>query len=117
MTRSSCLTSEKWFLESWVLFLTSSAYHPQTDGQSGQTSRKVDIALRFWLTNNSDADWVDYLPRLRGNLNNLLNSSTGLSEDEIIYGCRVRDTLSSLAQMISTMPTDTKMIRSANILS
>ena len=78
-------------------FLTSSAYHPQTDGQSERTNQTVEIALRFWLTSNPDADWVTYLPRLRGILNNLPNASTGLSPNEVIYGYRVRDTLSSLA--------------------
>ena len=41
-------------------------------------------------------DWVAYLPRLRGILNDLPNGATNLSPNEIIYGYRVRDTLSSL---------------------
>ena len=57
----------------------------------------MEIALRFWLTNNPDADGLEYPPRLRSVLNNLSQSCTGLSANEIIHGCPGRDTLSSLA--------------------
>lgn len=37
-------------------FLTSAAYHPQTDGQSERTNQSVEIGLRFHLTSHPDDD-------------------------------------------------------------
>ena len=77
-------------------FLTSTAYHPQTDGQSERTNQTVEIALRYYLTSNPDYDWSNYLPTLRGILNNLPSSTTGKCPNEVVYGCRLRDILSLL---------------------
>ena len=79
-----------------VSFLTSTAYHLQTDGQSEQINQTVEIALQYWLTSNPDADWVKYLPCLRSVLNNLASSSMTLSPNEVIYGYCLCDTLFSL---------------------
>ena len=78
-------------------FPTSSAYHPQTDGQVERTNETVEIALRFWLTNTPDADGVEYLLRLRSVPSILFDSHTILSANETIHGCPGRDTPSSLA--------------------
>ncbi len=39
---------------------TSTAYHPQTDGQSERTNQPVEIALRYFLTTNTESEWVEY---------------------------------------------------------
>ena len=36
--------------------LASTAYHPQTDGQSKRTNQTVEIGLRFWITEHPDKD-------------------------------------------------------------
>ena len=82
--------------------LTSTAYHPQTDGQSERTNQTVEIAMRFYVTSHTNIDAVDWtlvLPYLQGYLNNSKNQSTGVSPNEIIYGFNVRDTLSMLADL------------------
>ena len=43
-------------------FLTSAAYHPQTDGQSERTNQTIEIALRYFITANPDEEWVKALP-------------------------------------------------------
>ena len=42
---------------------TSTAYHPQSDGQSERTNQTVEIALRFHLSTGTD-DWLTILPFL-----------------------------------------------------
>ena len=77
---------------------TSTAYHPQTDGQSERTNQTVEIALRFHLTTGTN-DWVTVLPFLQGSLNNAVNATTGFAPNELAYGFRVRDTLGLLADL------------------
>ncbi|SLM41435.1 Ribonuclease H-like domain [Lasallia pustulata] len=62
-----------------IEMLTSTAYHPQTDGQSEQTNQTAEIALRYFLTSK---------------LNKQRNTSTGKSPDEVVYGFKLRNTLS-----------------------
>ena len=82
--------------------LTSTAYHPQTDGQSERTNQTVEIAIRFFVTSHVHIDAVDWtlvLPYLQGYLNNSKNQSTGVSPNEILYGFNVRDTLAMLSDL------------------
>ncbi|SLM41004.1 reverse partial [Lasallia pustulata] len=77
-----------------IEMLTSTAYHPQTDGQSERTNQTAEIALRYFLTSSPKSNWAKYLPRLRSELNKQQNASTGKSPDEVVYGFKLRDTLS-----------------------
>jgi len=47
----------------------STAYHPQTDGQSERTNQEVEQALRTVISFHQD-DWVDWLPVIEFALNN-----------------------------------------------
>ena len=73
--------------------LTSTAYHPQTDGQSERTNQTVENALRDLLTSYPVSDWAEFLPFLQGSLNNSTNSTTGQAPNELAYGFKVRDSL------------------------
>ncbi|SLM36395.1 reverse partial [Lasallia pustulata] len=66
-----------------IEMLTSTAYHPQTDGQSERTNQTAEIALRYFLTSSPKSNWAKYLPRLRSELNKQRNASTGKSPDEV----------------------------------
>ena len=58
--RDSKFMSTFWrtnFRKLGVTLATSTAYHPQTDGQSERTNQTVEIALRSHLTTGTD-DWV-----------------------------------------------------------
>ena len=80
--------------------LASTAWHPQTDGQSERTNQTIEVAMRFYLTTRVDAsDWPLMLPYLQGSVNNSSNQSTSVSPNEILYGFKVRDTLSTLAEL------------------
>ena len=79
-------------------FATSTAHHPQTDGQPETTDRTVEIGLHFQLTTNTD-DWVIVLQFLQGSLNNSMGFSTGFAPNELACGFRVRDSLGLLADL------------------
>ena len=47
----------------------STAYHPQTDGQSERTNQEVEQALRTVVSKHQD-DWAKWLPVVEFALNN-----------------------------------------------
>ena len=63
----------------------SSAYHPQTDGASERTNRTIIQALRFHVERNQKG-WAKKLPRVRFQLMNTTNKSTGFSPFQLRYG-------------------------------
>jgi hypothetical protein len=56
----------------------STAYHPQTDGQTERTNREVEKYLRMFINNRQD-DWADWLPLAEFAYNNAVNEATGFS--------------------------------------
>ena len=56
----------------------STAFHPQTDGQSENVHRTLEEALRHFV-NNYQNDWDKYLYLVEFALNNAVNSTTGYS--------------------------------------
>jgi hypothetical protein len=53
----------------------STAYHPQTDGQTERVNQEMEGALRK-LVNERQDDWVDVLPLVEFGYNNHIHSST-----------------------------------------
>ena len=96
-THDSCLLSGKEiFGRLNVKSLTSTAYHPQTDGQSERTNRTVEIALGFHIAARPDDEWDEVLPCIQATMNNSPSSVTGLAPNELCYGFRVHDGTSML---------------------
>ncbi|SLM34971.1 transposon tf2-1 polyprotein [Lasallia pustulata] len=89
-----------------IEMLTSTAYHPQTDGQSERTNQTAEIALRYFLTSSPKSNWAKYLPRLRSELSKQRNASTGKSPDEVVYGFKLRDTLSIIGGKTESADSD-----------
>jgi len=67
----------------------SSAYHPETDGQSEIVNAQISRYLRAF-TNFSQDDWVDWLPFAEFAQNNLVNETTGVSPFFANYGYNPR---------------------------
>ena len=63
----------------------STAYHPQTDGQSEALNRIVEDYLRAYSTDDQ-ASWVNLLPLAQFAYNNSINHTTGKSPHYILYG-------------------------------
>jgi len=63
----------------------STAYHPETDGASKHTNKTVNQALQFHVKHNQ-MGWVRALPRIRFDMMNTVNKSTGFSPFQLCMG-------------------------------
>uniref|UniRef100_A0A183CPZ9 RNA-directed DNA polymerase n=1 Tax=Globodera pallida TaxID=36090 RepID=A0A183CPZ9_GLOPA len=63
----------------------STAYHPQTDGQTERLNQWLEAYLRAFI-NHRQTDWVDLLPLAEFCHNNSKSDATGLSPFELVYG-------------------------------
>lgn len=64
---------------------TSTAYHPQTDGQTKWVNQEIEKYLRMFV-NHLQNDWAEWLSLAAFAHNNRTHSSTGKSPFEINYG-------------------------------
>ena len=101
--RGSVFVSELWrglFAKLGVSLLFSTAYHPQTDGQSEATNKYLQTTLRFFVNERQD-DWCNYLGEAELIINNARTSSTKSSPNEILYGFKLRTSISIIADHVS----------------
>jgi len=70
----------------------SSAYHPQTDGQSERTIQSLEDLLRTCVLYHLGT-WSDMLPLVEFTYNNSYHSSIGMASYEALYGRRCRTPL------------------------
>ena len=63
----------------------STAFRPETDGQSERSIRTVCEMLRAHVVEKS-IEWVDCLPAVELHYNATVQRSTGKSPFEIVYG-------------------------------
>ena len=67
----------------------STAYHPQTDGQSERTIQTLEDMLRACVL-DFGGSWDTYLPLAEFSYNNSHHSSIGMPPFELLYGRRCR---------------------------
>jgi transposase InsO family protein len=63
----------------------STAYHPQTDGQTERANAVLESYLRMYTSRRQD-DWADFLDMAEFAFNNRINTSTGTSPFRANYG-------------------------------
>ena len=63
----------------------STAYHPQTDGQTERVNRVLEDLLRACIVHFGDS-WEDHLPLFEFSYNNSFQSSIGMAPFEALYG-------------------------------
>ena len=71
----------------------STAYHPQTDGQTERTNRTVQTLLRMYVTERK-GEWEDWLQMAAAAYNSTVHESTGKTPAEMNYPGRTIDPLS-----------------------
>jgi transposase InsO family protein len=79
--RGSLFTSQFWSSLCFAMKVTrrlSTAFHPQTDGQTERQNQTVEHYLRCHCTWLQD-DWVDWLVSAEFSYNNSVHASTGIS--------------------------------------
>jgi len=85
--RDSKFTSQFW-TTLWQLFNTklamSTAYRPQTDGQTEKANQVVEAMLRC-VTSNEQSNWSTMLPTVAFSYNNSINVSTGYTPFYLTY--------------------------------
>ena len=70
----------------------SSAYHPQTDGQTERTIQSLEDLLRAYVLEHKGS-WDTFLPLVEFTYNNSFHSSIGMAPYEALYGRRCRTPL------------------------
>ncbi|KAI0990945.1 hypothetical protein K3495_g17242, partial [Podosphaera aphanis] len=76
-----------------IKILLSTAYHPETDGQTENANAYLEQYLRNFI-NFSQNDWVDWLPLAEFAANNVVNVSTSVSPFFANKGFNPRMTIS-----------------------
>ena len=80
--------TSKFWKELWKLQGTelgfSTAYHPQTDGQTERTNRTLEEMLRI-MCSESPTEWDIYLPHAQHAINTTPQSSINISPYEFVY--------------------------------
>jgi hypothetical protein len=77
----------------------STAYHPQTDGQTERFNQELEQYLRTFCNYRQD-DWVKWLPLAQFAHNSQVTTSTGCSPFDLLYGFTPR----SLPRIASDAP-------------
>jgi hypothetical protein len=70
---------------SGVKLKMSTAYHPETDGSSERSNKTINQMLRYHVRRNQKG-WVRALPRIRFQIMNTVNASTGFSGFQLHLG-------------------------------
>src|ERR1700761_1869817 len=63
----------------------TTAYHPQANGQVEHKNQEVEAYLQLFISKCQD-DWADLLPTAEFMINSQLNSATGHTPFELLYG-------------------------------
>jgi hypothetical protein len=92
--RDSRITSDFWREVCEIKIIKrrlSTAYHPQTDGQSEALNRIVEDYLRAY-TSEDQTVWAKLLPLAQFAYNNSRNHTTGMSPNRLLHGfdCEIR---------------------------
>ena len=84
-----------------IALLISIVYHSQIDEQSERTNQTMKIALRFWLFNSKNTNWLAILFYLTIFHNNAINVTIDFVFNELIYDFRINDILSMLKNLFA----------------
>ena len=93
--RDAKFVSEFWkslFSKAQTKILTSTAYHPQTDGQSERSNQTVEIALRYYVSERQD-NWADCIDIVQAAIMTSTSATTTKSPSELIYGFNIRQAI------------------------
>jgi hypothetical protein len=67
----------------------STMFHPETDGSSERSNKTVIEAVRYYISVRQ-YDWSEYLIYVELAMNNSMNTTTGMTPTELLYGIALR---------------------------
>ena len=70
--------------------LYTAAYHPSADGQSERSNQTAEIWLRHWQNLHQNVDWDEGLAPMQASLNASVNTSTGDTPHNLMFGVNLR---------------------------
>ena len=88
--RDPLFVSKFWqalFRLSGIKLRMSSAYHPQTDGQTEVANRVIEQYLRAFVHRKPNS-WGHFLLWAEWSYNTSVHSSTGMTPFEVMFGCK-----------------------------
>lgn len=91
--RGSVFTSQFWAALCYHLDIKrrlSTAYHPQTDGQTERQNQTLETYLRTYINHHQD-DWVHLLPLAEFAYNNAHHDAIGTTPNRVRYGQDLED--------------------------
>jgi len=88
------------FQRAGTKLLVSTAYHPQSDGQSEKTNQTVEIILRHYIAAHQK-DWPEHLPAVQAAINTSVSKSTKYTPLQLLYGITPRHALDFFKGSIS----------------
>ncbi|KAF4539175.1 Reverse transcriptase domain protein [Lasiodiplodia theobromae] len=86
--RGSVFTSEYWSEVCFILRVRlrfSTAFHPQTDGQTERQNQELETYLRIYV-NFEQNDWAEWLDQAAFAYNSKIHSVTGVTPIQLAYG-------------------------------
>ena len=92
----------------------STAYHPETDGASERSNKTVIQAIRFHVERNQKG-WARALPRIRFNIMNTVNKSTGFTPFQLRLGRSPR-IIPPLVQVPNPLPLNPSELSAQTII-
>jgi hypothetical protein len=91
---------QRWCSRLQIDLHLSSAYHPQSDGQTERMNRLLEEVLRHYITPSQD-NWDTLLPLAEFAINRATNASTGRSPFHIVYGYQPKTPLDRFYQVLT----------------
>jgi hypothetical protein len=91
---------QRWCSRLQIDLHLSSAYHPQSDGQTERMNRLLEEVLRHYVTPSQD-NWDELLPLAEFAINRANNASTGRSPFHIVFGYQPKTPLDRFYQSLT----------------
>jgi transposase InsO family protein len=88
----------------------STAYHPETDGQTERTNRTLEEMLRNYV-NDAQNDWEEWLPLVEFAYNDSESASTGFTPFYLLYGEHPRSPLTACLPREEQVPAADAFVR------